>query len=162
MIKIISHRGAVNGPSVFENRICQIDYCLSLGFGVEIDCWKLEGEDCFRLGHGKPILSESVPLWFLENENLWIHCKNQNAYDFLSQVSGVNCFQHTDEDWVKTSKGFAWIHSRIQPSPYMMPNDDNRVYTYFVDKECGSNWDKKIIDVNEYFICTDYPLSYRK
>ncbi len=86
MIKLISHRGNLNGQEPqYENTILKIDHVLSKGYDVEIDVWKLPDEDCFGLGHDKPISNQSVPLWFLENPKLWVHCKNQEAWQLLVQ-----------------------------------------------------------------------------
>lgn len=166
MLKLISHRGNLNNSNPrFENSIPQIDFVLSKGYEVEIDVWKLPNEDCFRLGHDKPTMSQSVPLWYLENPRLWLHCKNDEAWNFLSKVPSVNCFLHNDEDWVMTSNGTIWVHSRWSPATFkeqffyeeMKMSSKNIVYTWFVDKQKRHFWK---IDNLHYGVCSDFIETY--
>lgn len=47
-MKIISHRGNLNGPSPkTENTPEQIDFALKKGFDVEIDLWKINDKFFF-------------------------------------------------------------------------------------------------------------------
>ncbi len=157
MIKIIGHRANLNGPDpIYENTIGKSILCLSKGFDIELDIHQLENEDCFRLGHDFPRMNESVNMEFLENEKIWCHCKNIKSYETLLKNPLVNCFFHSEEDYVFTSKGFTWFHSRTLPPPYMLFGDEKKVYTYFVHKD-KPDWADFIGD---YYVCTDYPLNY--
>ena len=143
---IISHRGNLNGPSKYENTICRIELCLSKGLYVEVDVWKLPDEKSFRLGHNSPILHESIPLYFLENDKILCHCKNQEAYDYLKNNDKVLAFQHKDEKQVILKNKMIWKHSNnFNPSG---KKDD--IYVYL-----GKNKDGKLLEFGG--ICTDYP-----
>ncbi len=166
--KLISHRGNLTGPQPkYENTICYIDYALSKGFDVEIDVWKFPEEDCFYFGHDKPNLSQSVPLWYLENPNLWIHCKNQTAWQFLVENKRTNAFIHTDEPWVQTTNGTTWVHSKYNPPDFYAmfkkqeydgwyKNYKGPIFTYFVNQKRLSGYENC-----DYGLCSDYIDSYR-
>jgi hypothetical protein len=173
VIKIISHRANLNGSNPkFENHIFQIDHVLSKGFDVEIDVWKLpDDENCFRLGHDKPILSESIPLWYLQNPKLLVHCKNQDAWNILSKDPLVNCFQHTEENWVKSTRCDIIVHGDISPGKFLSdfkPKENDLIgsyksiiYTWFNNKEFEEEM-KPSLSKFDYTIMTDYPISYKE
>lgn len=147
---IVSHRGNLTGPDIkYENTIGQVMYALSFGFFVEIDVWKLEGEDFFRMGHDKPRLGEAIPLNFLEDEKLFCHCKNEEAYQFLKNNDKVKAFQHEDEPLVHI-KNFKWLHSSNNSKP------DNSIKVILGEIN-------EIESLKCYTgICTDYPLRLRE
>lgn len=138
-MKIISHRGNLNGPSFLENHPSHIQECLSKGIECEIDVWK--EKDQFYLGHDTPkyFIEES----FLKENGLWIHCKNLNALNYLIKKN-VNCFWHQNDDFTLTSNGFIWTY----------PNKDVRKNSIIVDNDL--NWREK--NYNCYAVCTDYLL----
>ena len=108
MLKI-AHRGLLHGPdSTKENTVAQIKIALSLGFNVELDVRLIDGK--LYLGHDKP--QERIDVSFLENPRIWTHCKTISAFNLLIDNEYVNCFTHNDEDYVITSKGYVWGHSR--------------------------------------------------
>ena len=52
-MKIISHRGNLNGPNKnLENRLDTIEKAIQLGFDVEVDILLIENQ--LYLGHNKP------------------------------------------------------------------------------------------------------------
>lgn len=107
-MKIISHRGNLNGPNPFlENTPEQIDLCISKGYDVEIDVWCVN-ED-FYLGHDKP--TYKIPITFLLNrkKSLWVHCKNLECLSILSNF-GLNYFWHQTDDFTVTSQEFIWTY----------------------------------------------------
>ncbi|KKL75413.1 hypothetical protein LCGC14_2055130 [marine sediment metagenome] len=59
------------------------------------------------MGHNEPCYV--VDLEFLGIKGLWIHCKNYEALQDLSQRD-LNVFFHTDEDYVLTSKNYIWAY----------------------------------------------------
>jgi hypothetical protein len=115
-MKIISHRANLTGPNPeTENSPNQIDLCISLGYDVEIDLW-LIGNTYF-LGHDSPVYK--IPYTFLLNrkDNLWIHCKNQDAL-FSLNATGLNYFWHQTDDVTITSQEFIWAYPDKQEKNY--------------------------------------------
>lgn len=109
---LISHRGNISGPNPSrENQPTYINEALYKGYHVEIDVW-LSGNN-FYLGHDRPeyIVSEE---FLLTTPNLWIHCKNIQALDFLALEPEVNCFAHDKDDYVLTSKSYIWCYPDIK------------------------------------------------
>ena len=104
----VSHRGNINGPNQErENTIEYIQEALDLGYDVEIDVW---ARDQIWLGHDKP--ESPCPMQFLCNnsQHLWIHCKNLEAMDILSEFRTLNFFWHESDDFALTSKNFIWTY----------------------------------------------------
>jgi hypothetical protein len=115
-MKIISHRANLTGPNPeTENNPNQIDFCISLGYDVEIDLWLIDGE--YYLGHDNPVYK--IPFTFLINrkEKLWIHCKNQDAL-FSLNSTGLNYFWHQTDDVTITSQEFIWAYPDKQENTY--------------------------------------------
>lgn len=147
-MKIISHRGVLDGPnSLIENQPSQIDYAIDCNFEVEIDLWKIN--DKFYLGHDGPNLI--MPHKWLESrsDKLWIHCKNIAALDFFAKNNlNYNYFFHEKDHVVLTSKNYLWV----------FPNKEYTENSILValSKKCIVNAinSKKL----PFGICTDYPL----
>tara|TARA_Y100000592_G_C5477869_1_gene323464 strand:+ start:3772 stop:4212 length:441 start_codon:yes stop_codon:yes gene_type:complete len=105
MIKI-AHRGNTKGPlKEYENNPLYIREALEADYDVEIDVWLLEG-DLF-LGHD--IAEYKVNFEFLENKNLWCHCKNVDALFFLLN-NNIRCFFHENDEATLTSDGYIWTY----------------------------------------------------
>lgn len=138
-MKIISHRGNLNGPSNLENNPSHILNCLSKNIECEIDVWNIDGK--FYLGHDSP--QYHVDLDFLKLDGLWCHCKNLEALEQLVKLN-IHCFWHQNDDFTLTSKGFIWT----------FPNKEVVGHSVIVDN--SSNWRNK--NYNCYGICTDYLL----
>jgi hypothetical protein len=109
-------------------------------------------------------MNESVPLWFLENPKLWIHCKNQNAWQELVENKLVNAFIHDSEPWTQTTNKTTWVHSDYSPLKFEKMFKDNKdwwksyggpVFTYFVNQR--RLWE---FGACEFGICSDYIGSY--
>src|ERR1019366_7133769 len=49
---------------------------------------------------------------FLRDSRIWSHCKNSKAFLDLVKYQDVNCFFQIDEEYVITSKGNIWAHSK--------------------------------------------------
>ena len=104
-MKLISHRGNINGPNTDkENHPSYINLALKDGYHVEIDVWYIEKD--WYLGHDKP--QYQVKYDFLISDKFWLHAKNGDAFYHLLQDRECNVFWHTDEDWVLTSKKYIW------------------------------------------------------
>ena len=145
-MKIISHRGNINGPSPKENKPEHIQIALDLGFDVEIDVWYYpENKGYFWFGHDEEeyLIEER---WLKERQdNIWLHAKNIDAVEKLS-FTDMNWFWHEKDKMTLTSKGIPWCY----PEVYV----ENGVTVSFDDD----------IDVPNYIygICTDNPLYLRE
>ena len=102
-MKIISHRGNINGPSDFENHPNRIKELLDKNIDCEIDIWYIN--KTIFLGHdfGK----YEIDLSFLQQKGLWCHAKNLDALDIMLS-NNINCFWHQTDDFTLTSNGFIW------------------------------------------------------
>jgi hypothetical protein len=148
-MKVIAHRANLYGPDKkIENTPSQIEQCISQGYDCEIDVWYINSE--LYLGHDGPELKFELSFLLQHSEFLWIHCKNIEALQLLKQHSSLNCFYHTDEDYVLTTKGIIWVYPG-KPVP------DNAIVVM-------PEWhpDIKYDSSKIGGICTDYPiLSYQ-
>ena len=110
-MRLISHRGNINGiiPQN-ENTKKYIENAILSGYDVEVDIRYINNQ--LFLGHDEPI--EKIDFdWLSKKEKfLWIHCKNIEALIFLKE--SLNCFYHTTEDYVLTSRGDIWSFSGIK------------------------------------------------
>jgi hypothetical protein len=88
-----------------ENRWSYIEEALEAGYNVEIDVWGHNGR--LFLGHSEA--GELLPLIYLQIRELWIHCKNIEAVDILSEYD-VNYFWHDSDDMTLTSHGYKWVY----------------------------------------------------
>ena len=148
-MKLISHRGNVDGKyPQYENLPEYVDKALDLGYDVEVDVWYIS-ESLF-LGHDKAEYAVTLD-WLLDrSENLWIHCKNLNALNFLSLVDiSFNYFWHQNDDYTLTSKGFIWAYpgkKLSKQSICVMPEWNNPEF-------------KEPTEFKDVFgVCTDYPI----
>jgi len=104
----ISHRGNLDGSNPQrENAPDYIREALLAGFHVEVDLFDASGADCF-LGHDKAQYKTSLS--FLQDERIWVHCKQPAALDFLSQQENVHYFWHETDAYTLTSRGFLWTY----------------------------------------------------
>ncbi len=151
-MKIIAHRGNLNGKShETENTLSQVNYCIRLGYEVEIDL-RLIGRD-LMLGH-----DEAVELVTKEDlipiaDKLWIHCKNIEALELFSSKdygNRFNFFWHENDCYTLTSKGYIWSYPGAQLScncicvmPELNVNNSN-LTSLDLTKSIG--------------VCSDYPV----
>jgi hypothetical protein len=152
-IKIISHRGNLNGPDPnLENTPEAVTQAIHLGFDVEIDVWSMNGYT--HLGHDPDnlICYHGIESFFCKNSHrLWIHCKNIEALVVLSSFQELNVFGHCNDDYVLTSKcnifckpGTPANKSAIIVMPELAP-----IYNEQTLFEC-------------YGILTDYPIEIKE
>jgi hypothetical protein len=145
-MKLISHRGNIDQVDrQKENTRKYIENAIQLGYDVELDLRFIENQ--LFLGHDDP--TEEIDFkWLYKNkEYLWIHCKNIDALTLLKDH--LNCFYHTKEDYVLTSKGNIWSYSGVKLYPGIiaaLPENQN----YSLDElyEC-------------YAICSDLIKNYK-
>lgn len=105
---LIAHRGNISGPNKEkENSPEQIEKALSLGYDVEVDVW---GDSKIWLGHDEPQYEVSLKFLFNNFNKLWLHCKNLEAIDILSEFKVFNYFWHESDDFTLTSKKFIWTY----------------------------------------------------
>jgi len=143
-MKIIAHRGNVNGPNPeIENKPEYIDVAIGLGFDAEIDVWKLE--EGWFLGHEKPSWITSAN--FLSNRRfvLWCHAKNFEALVGLKQLK-MNCFFHDSDLLTLTSEGYIWSldGSNLWNSGSVLVRLEQTSFDWSTEQK-------------PYAICTDYP-----
>lgn len=140
-MKIISHRGNLNGPnSITENSVLAISAALDKGFDVEIDVWFKNGK--WYLGHDKP--NYQIDESFLENKKLWCHAKNLDALNLMLKNKKIHCFWHQNDDFTLTSKNYIWTY----------PDKDTRYSSIIVLIK------KQKIPKKTFGICTDFPISF--
>jgi len=140
IIKVISHRGNLNGPSKKENHPNQIGLILDLDLDCEIDVRYKGGE--FFLGHDIPEYKVEAK-WLLQ-EGLWCHAKNGYTLQVLLDI-GAHCFFHQSDDHTLTSRGYIWTYPQ-------RPVTKNSVIV-----NLSPLWYKS--KGNCYGVCTDYPTA---
>ncbi len=138
-MKLISHRGNVNGPSDAENDPYNIQELLYSKIDCEIDVWHIHKK--FYLGHD--FAQYEVDFAFLKQSGLWCHAKNLDALNLMLDKK-INCFWHQTDDFTLTSSGFIWT----------FPNKNITSKSIIVDT--SPEWRNK--NYNCYGVCTDYIL----
>jgi glycerophosphoryl diester phosphodiesterase len=141
-MKIISHRGNLNGPNpLAENSMASINEAMRQGFDVEIDVWFCDNK--WYLGHDEPL--HEINFLFLENNKLWCHAKNLEALNLMLKNKQIHCFWHQSDDFTLTSKGYIWTYPNKRVSAdsvIVLENNQN-------------------IPENCFGVCTDNPLLYK-
>lgn len=139
-MKIISHRGNLEGSCEDENSPLQICKALDCGFECEIDLWFVKNK--LMLGHDEP--QYRIDKAFLQKPGLWIHAKNIDALNWLHRTT-LNYFWHEQDKATITSKGYIWCC----PDIYCVSGITVTLnYIKLPEKICG--------------ICTDFPNKYKK
>jgi hypothetical protein len=134
-MKIISHRGNLNGPDQFlENNPFHIQDLIKKNLDVEIDVWYLS--EGYFLGHDEPIYKIDESL--LESDKLWCHAKNLAALYKMLKNSKIHCFWHEEDDFTITSKGYIWTYPEKEVTDMSIIVSNNKV-----TKNC-------------YGVCTDF------
>jgi len=142
-MKLISHRGNIRGENPErENTLSYIDEAISLGYDVEVDIWMKDDE--LYLGHDGPETHVDYRWLLLRIDSLWVHCKNFNAFSFLSRFSDLRTFFHENEKYVYIRNGVIWAHD--------MKDIDHNCIIPLLSKEQLLGWKK----VSVYGICSDY------
>lgn len=138
---IISHRGNLEGPSLFENEPWHLEKVLEKGIDIEIDVRFIEGK--FFLGHDFP--QYEVSKNFLLQKGVWCHAKDIFSLHSLLEIN-AHCFFHNVDDATLTSQGYIWTY----------PGKELTLKSIAVLPEKFSR--HKIVCAG---VCTDYPLVFR-
>lgn len=105
-MKLIAHRGLLHGPDKEnENAPHQIELALSKQLDVEVDFRIVNGK--FYLGHDEP--KYEITPQFLYKEGMWIHAKNWEALEWLSNTQ-LHYFWHEEDSYTLTSYGIVWAY----------------------------------------------------
>jgi len=152
-MKIISHRGNLNGPNKqTENTIESIKLAINLGFDVEIDVWYID--NILYLGHDSDslITDNNFHNFLLKNASkLWIHCKNIESLVYLLNFKELNLFGHSDDEYVLTSK------HNIFCKPGVPTNEKSII----VMPEMSPSYSEESFN-NCYGVLTDYPMNIKE
>jgi hypothetical protein len=141
---IIAHRGNVEGSKPDkENRPEYIMKAINMGFDVEIDVW--EKDNKLFLGHDEPLYN--IGREFLNQNRLWIHCKNIEVIEKLLPYS-LNIFCHNKDSFTITTHEYTCVY----------PGKKLTRQSIAVLPETKPKWDVSIA----YGICTDYPIKYKE
>ncbi len=147
-MKLISHRGNIDGPNrLEENNPEYIDSALKLSYDVEVDV-RCKDQHLY-LGHDEP--QYHVPItWLIERKDkLWIHCKDLKSLDvFSNSPIDFNFFWHQEDDFTLTSKNYIWTY----------PGKSYTLNSIIVMPEFNLT-DKSFSDLKSYNcfgICSDY------
>jgi hypothetical protein len=138
----IAHRGLFAGPDkTLENTPAQIMTALERGYHVEIDLWAVEAD--LYLGHDEP--QYAINASFINQPNLWIHAKNIEALDYLTQTTYFY-FWHQNDDFTLTSNNLIWTYpgKPLTPRSVMVLPEN-------IDPTLNNTK-----NVNCYGICSDY------
>lgn len=140
-MKIISHRGNINGPDPrIENNPYHIDLVLNRGIDVEIDLWYVD--ENLYLGHDEPTIPVDVNWLIYNKDKLWVHLKNLNAI-YSPVIKDLNYFWHENDKFTLTSKGIPWCFPNI-----------------FLKTGVTVTLDKEKVTKNIFGLCTDYVEDY--
>lgn len=147
-MRLIAHRGLMEGPnSEIENDPAQIEKALVYGFNVEVDVWFVDGE--WFTGHDKP--TYKVSLEWLKNQNFWIHCKNEAAFEEMTYISPqLHYFWHQTDCYTLTSAGVPWVYpgkKLFKTGVCVLPENFMNI--------------KDIKKLKVYGVCSDYIMEIR-
>lgn len=150
-MKLISHRGNLNGVNpILENEPTQIETCIKIGYGVEIDLRIKNGVP--HLGHDYaqyPISKEWISS---KKENLWIHVKEYDALTWLlNSVPDSTYFCHQSDEFTVVNNGYVWLHNlkNMTHEKCVIPLlgiEDIQKFDFSLNPQLG-------------FVCTDFVLT---
>lgn len=157
-MKIIAHRGLLNGPTDIENCPIQIEKAIQEGFDVEIDLRYEFGK--YWLGHDQAeyqILFEQIWNWS-DKVTVYLHCKTVYTLQTVSKIGNnknkILPFFHDVDDCILLPDHTIWVHPKSEEKAYFDAINSIFVIPSLRDATKYSN--------NCYGVCTDYPLSVRK
>ena len=140
-MKLIAHRGNLYGPDPLnENKPEYIINSIEKGYDCEIDVRFIDG--ILYLGHDSPDYIIDLDFLMFYKDQLWIHCKNLQALDYLITIPDLNIFWHQEDDYTLTSKGYIWT----------FPGKLTTTKSIIVMPE----WNEFKIDQNSHGICSDF------
>lgn len=147
-MKLIAHRGNINGVNSKENSPEYIISTINLGYDVEIDLWIIDNK--IYLGHDEPQYQTSLDLLSKYNDNLWIHAKNIEALTFLYNNSHTfkQFFWHQTDDVALTYNNYLWTYpGKLLSERSIAVKPEITSYTNDELKKC-------------YGICSDFIINY--
>ena len=147
-MKLIAHRGNINGKTSYENHPDYIKEAITEGFDVEIDVW-VKGRDIY-LGHDEPEYTTSFGFLSEHKDNLWCHAKNYEALSYLNMYR-LHAFWHENDSFTLTNQGVIWQYpdnEYYKDSIFLMPE----LFDVDIDES-------KLKMVKG--ICSDYILKYK-
>jgi hypothetical protein len=146
-IRIIAHRGNIDGPSADENKPSHIIKALDSGFEVEIDVWYLNGDIWF--GHDYPQYRMQQNEFNKIIPFSWLHCKNIEAVEYLSDhFMEPNYFWHESDTLTLTSHKYLWTYPGAGITSKSIAVMPETTHQEFYNIPFG--------------ICTDYAIAYRE
>ena len=115
MIKLISHRGNLNGKNPErENHPDYIMEAINQGYHVEVDIRSKDGK--LYYGHDHP--RHEVKGNLLRFQRIICHAKDKEAFRLMLEDGEIHCFWHDKDDYTITSRGLVWVH----PTKELLPN----------------------------------------
>jgi len=121
-MKLISHRGNINGPiPEMENNPEYIQKALDLGYDVEVDVWGTK-YGAWYLGHDGP--EYLIDAKFLRQKGLWCHAKEIRSFYRMTEDPNIHCFAHDTDFAALTSEGYfwtSWSYQMTKKSICVMP-----------------------------------------
>lgn len=176
-MKIISHRGLLNGPNPkLENKWDSILNAAYQGFSVEFDVWYDPAREGFFLGHDGPLGEQLTKKEFLEFDNhtdvdFFVHCKSIETLSWIQHIQPfstllhkkIYVFYHDVDDCVAIGP-YTWIHPKAAKN--LFGTDTNNItHMIYVLSNFGATNIDSVFPKNLKRcagICTDYPLELSK
>lgn len=113
-MKIIAHRGNMNGPSKYENTNKAIRMAIDAGFDIEIDVIENK-EPGIWLGHDEPQELLDIKLLNYNKNRIWVHVKSPSLIKEL-KIIGANYFWHENDLLTLTSHKYQWCLNKYYPN----------------------------------------------
>lgn len=182
-MRIISHRGNINGPDPkLENKWDSIFHAAEMGFDVEFDMWYEHYENNFFLGHDGPDINQHMDLekvlelirYSGHGTRFYIHCKSTetliallNFWPFENDDPNIQPFFHDVDDCIVVGKS-VWVHPKTEFLA-LAPYNTLKKNTILVLPRLGelqtsteySNIQAYDKSKNIEAVCTDYPKMVR-
>lgn len=153
-MKIIAHRGNINGPNLeMENNPDYILNTISLGYDCEIDVRLINNN--LYLGHDLPQYKINIDFLLKNQDKLWIHCKNMEALKFLINYKELNIFWHESDQYTLTSKGYIWSYIGVKTT-----NNIICVMPELIDNDYENNVINQFKNEDIFGVCTDNCSKY--
>lgn len=140
---LVAHRGNFEGPKPeLENSLSYVSLALEQGFHCEVDLWKYDND--LWLGHDGPEHRVSRDYILEHSRKLWLHCKNLEALQFISEHKAIlNGFWHEEDSYSLTTKGYIWTFPGKSVTPLSVIVDNSRHAT-------------KSVSPSAFGVCGDY------
>ena len=107
-MKLIAHRGNIDGPTEFENDPKYIMDVLQQGYEAEVDVWIEDNK--IMLGHDFARYEVAEEYLVDIHKASWFHAKNLEALRYLLDFNEFRTFWHQNDDFTLTSNGIIWTY----------------------------------------------------